>query len=126
MKHNNIIKLCLGIFLAFTMALPAIAQKTQTFKGVVVDTTGEPIIGASVKVVGTTTGTITDLDGKFMVVVPSGKQVEISYIGYITQVLSDFKQTKIELKEDEKSGSKDSYLALYKQKYVWLFFLGIF
>ena len=57
-------------------------------------------IGASVKVVGTTTGTITDLDGKFMVVVPSGKQVEISYIGYITQVLSDFKQTKIELKED--------------------------
>lgn len=81
MKHNNIIKLCLGIFLAFTMALPAIAQKTQTFKGVVVDTTGEPIIGASVKVVGTTTGTITDLDGKFMVVVPSGKQVEISYIG---------------------------------------------
>ena len=126
MKHNNIIKLCLGIFLAFTMALPAIAQKTQTFKGVVVDTTGEPIIGASVKVVGTTTGTITDLDGKFMVVVPSGKQVEISYIGYITQVLSDFKQTKIELKEDEKSGSKDSYLALFKQKYVWLFFLGIF
>ena len=84
--------MCLGIFLAFTMALPAIAQKTQTFKGIVVDTTGEPIIGASVKVVGTTTGTITDLDGKFMVVVPSGKQVEISYIGYITQVLSDFKQ----------------------------------
>ena len=33
---------------------------------------------------------------------------------------------KIELKEDEKSGSKDSYLALFKQKYVWLFFQGIF
>ena len=33
---------------------------------------------------------------------------------------------KIELKEDDKSGSKDSYLALFKQKYVWLFFLGIF
>ena len=32
---------------------------------------------------------------------------------------------KIELKEDEKSGSKDSYMALFKQKYVWLFFLGI-
>ena len=87
MKHNNIIKLCLGIFLAFTMALPAIAQKTQTFKGVVVDTTGEPIIGASVKVVGTTTGTITDLDGKFMVVVPSGKQVEISYRVYNTGII---------------------------------------
>ena len=33
---------------------------------------------------------------------------------------------KIELKEDEKSGSKDSYMSLFKQKYVWLFFLGIF
>ncbi len=33
---------------------------------------------------------------------------------------------KIELKEDEKGGSKDSYMALFKQKYVWLFFLGIF
>ena len=33
---------------------------------------------------------------------------------------------KIELKEDEKGGSKDSYLALFRQKYVWLFFLGIF
>ena len=84
MKHkNNIIKLCLGVFLALTMALPALAQKSVTFKGVVVDTTGEPIIGASVKVVGTTTGTITDLDGKFMVVVPSGKQVEISYLSLI-------------------------------------------
>lgn len=34
--------------------------------------------------------------------------------------------SKIELKKDEKSGSKDSYLALFKQRYVWLFFLGIF
>lgn len=33
---------------------------------------------------------------------------------------------KIELREDERSGSKDSYLALFKQKFVWLFFLGIF
>ena len=41
--------------------------------------------------------------------------------------LSDFKATFGErVKEDEKSGSKDSYLALFKQKYVWLFFLGIF
>lgn len=84
----------------FDNGLTCSCPEKRDIQGVVVDTTGEPIIGASVKVVGTTTGTITDLDGKFMVVVPSGKQVEISYIGYITQVLSDFKQTKIELKED--------------------------
>ena len=78
------------MFLAFMMALPTLAQNI-TYKGVVVDESGEPIIGASVKVAGTTTGTITDLDGKFQVVVPSGKQVEVSYIGYITQVLTNFK-----------------------------------
>ena len=58
------------MFLAFMMALPTLAQNI-TYKGVVVDESGEPIIGASVKVAGTTTGTITDLDGKFQVVVPS-------------------------------------------------------
>ena len=87
MKHKNMLKLCLSMFLAFMMALPTLAQNI-TYKGVVVDESGEPIIGASVKVAGTTTGTITDLDGKFQVVVPSGKQVEVSYIGYITQVLT--------------------------------------
>mgnify|MGYP002991252802 FL=1 len=97
MKHKNMLKLCLSMFLAFMMALPTLAQNI-TYKGVVVDESGEPIIGASVKVAGTTTGTITDLDGKFQVVVPSGKQVEVSYIGYITQVLTNFKQTKIILK----------------------------
>lgn len=101
MKHKNMLKLCLSMFLAFMMALPTLAQNI-TYKGVVVDESGEPIIGASVKVAGTTTGTITDLDGKFQVVVPSGKQVEVSYIGYITQVLTNFKQTKIILKEDSK------------------------
>lgn len=100
MKHNSIIKLCLGMFLAFVLAFPAIAQTGQTFKGVVVDGAGEPIIGASVKIIGTTTGTITDLDGKFTVTVPSGKKVEISYIGYTSQILPDLKQTKIILKED--------------------------
>lgn len=100
MKHQNILSLWLCLLLIFAMALPAYAQNDRTYKGVVVDEAEEPIIGASVKVTGTTVGTITDLNGKFMVSVPVGKQVEISYIGYITQVISDLKQTKITLKED--------------------------
>ena len=102
MKHKKIFSFYLSMLLAFVMALPSFAQNAKTYKGVVVDEIGEPIIGASVKVVGTNTGTITDLDGKFLINVPSGKQVEISYIGYITQVLPDLKQTKIVLKEDTK------------------------
>ena len=73
MIHKNTFKLCLGILLSFMMLLPTLAQNTKSFKGVVVDETGEPIIGAAVKVVDTTIGTITDLNGKFVV---SGKVPE--------------------------------------------------
>lgn len=100
MKYKNMLKFCFGMFLACMLSLPVFAQDAKTFSGVVVDETGEPVIGASVKVVGTSTGTITDMDGKFSVSVPSGKQVEISFIGYITQTLSNFNNKKIVLKED--------------------------
>lgn len=101
MKYKNILGICLCILLAFIMAMPAIAQNTKTFKGVVLDETEQPIIGASVKVVGTTVGTITDLDGNFTLNVPDGKEVEISYIGYLPQRFSaPFKLTKIIMKED--------------------------
>jgi len=88
MKYKNILGICLCILLAFIMAMPVIAQNTKTFKGVVLDETEQPVIGASVKVVGTTVGTITDLDGNFTLNVPDGKEVEISYIGYLPQRFS--------------------------------------
>lgn len=100
MKYNNIIKLYLGIFLTFVITSMAYAQKTQTYNAVVVDEADEPIIGATVKVLGTSIGIITDMDGRFSLSVPEGRTVEISYIGYVTQKISDFKQTKIVLKED--------------------------
>ena len=85
MKHKNIYRISISLLLAFVMALPTIAQNTKTFKGVVLDETEQPIIGAAIKVVGTTVGTITDLDGNFTLNVPDGKEVEISYIGYVPQ-----------------------------------------
>ena len=59
MKLKNILRISFGLYLAFVMVMPAIAQNTKTFKGVVLDETEQPIIGAVVKVVGTTIGTIT-------------------------------------------------------------------
>ena len=101
MKLKNILRISFGLFLAFVMVIPAIAQNSKTFKGVVLDETEQPIIGAAVKVVGTTIGTITDFDGNFTLNVPDGKEVEISYIGYVTQHFSaPFKLTKIIMKED--------------------------
>lgn len=58
-----------------------------TTQGTVVDAQGEPLIGVSILEVGTTNGTITDIDGKFTLQVTSGATLELSYIGYKTQQL---------------------------------------
>lgn len=57
---RRILTLCLGLALSGTFAM---AQ--TSIKGTVVDETGEPVIGASIIVVGTTTGTVTNFDGSF-------------------------------------------------------------
>lgn len=57
-----------------------------TIKGNVVDEHGEPLIGATVKAVGSKQGTVTDLDGNYILTVTNEcKQIEVSYIGYRTQ-----------------------------------------
>lgn len=100
MKHKSTFRNYVCMLLAVVMALPAMAQNTKIFKGVVVDEAEQPVIGATLTVVGTAQGTITDLDGKFTLNVPEGKVVEVSYIGYVSQQFSSFKMTKIILKED--------------------------
>ncbi len=70
--------------------------------GIVVDATGEPLIGANVRVVGRELGTITDIDGKFTIDnVKIGSMIEISYIGYTSkQVKFDGKALNVTLTED--------------------------
>ncbi|WP_299230770.1 carboxypeptidase-like regulatory domain-containing protein, partial [uncultured Bacteroides sp.] len=65
-------------------AIESILQQ-KTINGKVLDATGEPIIGANVLVKGTTNGTITDIDGKFTLNVPTECVLQISYIGFNTQ-----------------------------------------
>lgn len=77
--------------------------RTKTVSGVIVDTNGEPVIGASVLVKGTNNGTITDLDGKFTVNdVPENSTLDISYIGYKTLTLkaTDKNLARLVLHED--------------------------
>ena len=78
--------------------------QAATVKGSVVDATGEPVIGASVVVEGTTNGTITDFDGRFALQVPSGKKVVISFVGYVPQTIApkQGKDFRVVLKEDSK------------------------
>ena len=59
--------------------------QTKTITGVVVDATGEPVIGASVLEVGTTNGTITDVDGNFTIQVPVGAKLDVCFFVYKKQ-----------------------------------------
>ena len=63
----------------------ASAFAQSTIKGTVNDESGEPIIGATVKVEGTSAGAITDMDGNFSVQAASNAKIIISYVGYVTQ-----------------------------------------
>lgn len=66
---------------AMTCSMPAMAQN-QTVQGTVVDETGEPVIGATVKVEGTKNMAVTDFDGNYKIDVPKGGKIIVSYIGY--------------------------------------------
>lgn len=95
------------LFLLLTLlsfSLMALAQQKVT--GKVKDSSGEPVIGASVVVKGNNTmGTITDFDGNFMLDVPAKSVLVISYIGYVTQEVPTAGKNSLEivLKEDTKT-----------------------
>lgn len=75
-------------------------QQSKIVKGTVVDETGEPVIGATVLVVGgnATQGTVTDMDGNFSVHVKPGTKLKISYIGCDNMVVSAKDGMKVQLK----------------------------
>lgn len=77
-------------------------QESRKVIGQILDNTGMPIIGANVIVKGTTTGTVSDLNGHFSINAESNSVLEISYIGYITQEIKigNQKNINITLKED--------------------------
>lgn len=98
MNRKHLLSICL-CFLMMLVASSVQAQN-RTVKGTVVDESGEPIIGATVMVEGTDNGVITDMDGNFVISVPAKKSISVSFVGFQTQTLSDFKNTKIVLVED--------------------------
>lgn len=94
MKRSLFLILCL-----FSLQLMA---QNLIVKGVVLDTTGEPVIGATILEKGTDNGTITNLDGNFSLNVAKGKQIEVSYVGFVSQTVSVVNDQflRIVLKED--------------------------
>lgn len=76
-------------------------QKGNTVEGTIKDDNGEPLIGVSVLIKGTSLGTITDIDGNFTLEAKKGDMLEISYIGYKTENIKvTGTKIKLTLKED--------------------------
>lgn len=84
----------------------ASAQQTDNkIKGVVKDTNGEPIIGANITVKGQSIGTITDIDGRFILEASTNALLQVTYIGYVSQEVqvNNRKEITIILQEDAKA-----------------------
>ena len=79
---------------------PAAAAQQQPVKGTIVDVNGNPVPGASVMIPGTTTGTVTQVDGTFSLNVAEGTKVEIGCLGYTTVTTTARNGMKVVLKED--------------------------
>ena len=75
-------------------------QQAKAVKGTVVDETGEPVIGATVLVVGgsASLGTITDMDGNFSINVKLGQKLKITYIGYDESIVAAKEGMKVQMK----------------------------
>lgn len=80
-------------------------QNNKRITGVVKDANGEPVIGANIVVKGTTNGTITDMDGNFVLDVPAGAVLHVSYIGYSDKEIPVGNQTvlTVSLAEDSRA-----------------------
>ena len=83
------------------LSASAIAQQIAV-NGHVKDATGEPIIGATVLVQGTSNGAATDIDGNFTLNCNQGDKLQVSYVGYTTQVVTASSNVVVTLQEDSK------------------------
>ena len=92
----------LGVLLLAVIPLCAYAQNT-TVKGSVLDATGQPVIGAGVVQQGTNNGTVTDLDGKYVLTVPASATISFSSVGYVEQVIPVEGRTEINVILEEDS-----------------------
>ncbi len=108
MKHRFLVWLLSIVFSAATLS----AQDAYMLKGVVQDEAGEPLIGATVMVKGTTQGVATDIDGNFAVNVKKGQTIDVSYVGYDAQSIKVNGQNNITVVMKENSSTLDDLVVV--------------
>lgn len=100
------------IILRKASAPSAQQQANKRITGVVKDANGEPVIGANIVVKGTTNGTITDMDGNFVLDVPAGAILHVSYIGYSDKEIPVGSQTALAISLAEDSQALDEVVVI--------------
>lgn len=104
MRSTNHYLRTVGLFFLLCFISMSTFAQTISVQGTVKDATGEPIIGASVVVPGTTNGTMTDTDGNYTIQASSQGKLTVSFIGYLVQTIDVSGRNRIDivLEEDNK------------------------
>ena len=92
--------ICRIVLLLWLVPMMALAQNQITASGMVVDETGEPLIGCTVLMKGSQLGIVTDIEGRFKLEVPKSAMLTISYVGYKTQEVKPGPDLKIVMQDD--------------------------
>ena len=102
----------IGLLLLFTGLTLMSANAQEVISGAITSKSGEALIGVTVAVQGTTTGTSTGVDGSFSLVAPSDAVLEISYIGYQKQTIPVNGQTNINITLSEDTELLDEVVVI--------------
>ena len=94
----------LVLFLTLFFVGIGIATAQTPVRGIVVDESGEPVIGATIQIKGTSEGTVTDIDGNFSLSAPANGTLVVSYVGYETQEVAVSANVRVILSADTQAG----------------------
>jgi len=95
MKEKTMRKILMTLAL---LTVPMLLSAQSVIKGIVKDDTGEPVIGATIREVGTQNATVTDFDGKFVLNNITKSDIQVTYVGFLTQQVSVKGKTFVEIK----------------------------
>lgn len=100
------------LLVAMLLLSPHAFAQVKKISGTVTDSSGEPLIGASVFVVGTNRGASTDMDGRYTIEAKSNDKVRFSYIGYKTKTVKIENRTVINITLEEDNTVLDEVVVI--------------